>query len=93
MEKIIFSIFYSVQKTILVCLVKIHIVYNTINIWKKYFSIYTVTLSFGHKPYFTFQFKGPNYDYKRLDLLKIGLYAWYDIDVENKLDLFKSDHI
>ena len=60
---------------------------------KKYFFICTVTLSFGHKPYFTFQFKGPNYDYKRLDLLEIGLYAWYDIDVENKLDFFKSDHI
>ena len=52
-----------------------------------------VTLSFGHKPYFNFPFKGPNYDYERLDLLEIGLYAWYDIDVWNKLDLFNSDHI
>ena len=52
-----------------------------------------VTLSFGHKSYFTFQFKGPNYDYERLDLLEIGLYAWYDIDVENELDFFKSDQI
>ena len=34
-----------------------------------------VTLSFGHKSYFTFQYKGPNYDYESLDQLKIGLYA------------------
>ena len=52
-----------------------------------------ISLSFGLKPYFTFQFKGPNYDYERLDLLEIGLYAWYDIDIENKLYFFNSDHI
>ena len=51
------------------------------------------TLSYGYKSYFTVQFKGPNYDYEWLDLLEIGLYAWNDINVENKLDFFKSNYI
>ena len=52
-----------------------------------------VTLSLGHKSYFTFKYKGPAYDYESLDQLEICLYARLNIDVQNELDFFKSHRI
>ena len=65
----------NVLKTKIVHPVIKYIVKNTVKGSKSYFSISTVTLSFGHKSCFISQCKGHKCEYNSSEQLEIGLHA------------------